>query len=144
MKLLKNIFGIQSEVTGIDDDFGEINIANSNGIFVTWMFPYKFLNSDIMILIDGNKQGINTSQKQILLDALNNETLIKSEAEIALQDELANADILFISIQEQFTVVSISVYDDVFELNFREKESPFYYFNVHFKNNRQDGVSIDG
>lgn len=144
MKLFKNIFGKQSKLTGIDTDFGEMHISNSRGNSVTWMFKYQFLNSDIMIFIHGNRQGIYPSQKQILLSALDNETLIKSEAEKALKNELANADISFISIEQQFTVTSISVYDDGFELGFREKESPFYYFNVHFKNNQQEGVSIDG
>jgi hypothetical protein len=36
------------------------------------------------------------------------------------------------------------VRDDGFEIAFQQKNDPYYFFNVHFENNKQVGVSIDG
>jgi hypothetical protein len=44
------------------------------------------LDSDIEILVAGNKDGISENQKRILLNALNNETEIKYESEKALKE----------------------------------------------------------
>jgi len=142
MGIFGNLFKSKKLKTN-DKDFGEIESFSKNGNRIGWQIKREFLNSNIEILIEGNQNGINENQKQILLNALNNETEIKSESEKALKEQFENAEMEFISIEKSFDVNGISVRDDGFELTFQEKESPYYFFNVHFENNKQVGVSID-
>jgi len=143
MGIFKNLFGSKKLKTN-DSDFGEIESFSTRGNDVGWQVNRRFLNSDIEILIGGNKDGISENQKQILLKALNNETEIKSESEKALKEQFENADMEFISIDKHFELKGISVRDDGFEMSYQEKEGQNYFFNVHFENNKQNGVSIDG
>jgi hypothetical protein len=50
----------------------------------------------------------------------------------------------FLSIEKHFELKGISVRDEGFEMAFQEKEGQNYFFNVHFENNKQVGVSING
>ena len=127
-----------------DKDFGEIESFSTNGNRIGWQINREFLNSNIEILIEGNQNGINENQKRILLDALNNEAEIKSEAEKALKEQFENAEMEFVSIEKHFELKGISVRNDGFEMAFQEKEGQNYFFNVQFENNKQVGVSIDG
>jgi hypothetical protein len=143
MGIFGNLFGSKKLKT-TDSDFGEIESFSTRGNDVGWQVNKKFLNSDIEILIAGNKDGISENQKRILLNALNNETEIKSESEKALKEQFENAEMEFISIEKHFELKGISLRDEGFEMAFQEKEGQNYFFNVHFENNKQVGVSIDG
>ena len=127
-----------------DADFGEIESFYIKGNDVGWKIKKTFMNFDIEILIDGDKDGIAENQKLQLIDALNIESEIKSESEKALKEQFANADMEFESTETHFDLKGITVQDDGLEVSFQQKESPNYYFNVHFENNKQVGVSIDG
>jgi len=143
MGIFGNLFGSKKLKT-TDSDFGEIESFSVRGDNVGWTFKKQFINSDIEVLIDGNKESLSESQKRTLINALNNESEVKSESEKALKEQFDNAEMEFISIEKHFDVSSISVNDNGFELTFQEKNDPDYYFNVHFENNKQVGVSIDG
>lgn len=143
MGIFGNLFGSKKLKT-TDSDFGEIESFSTRGNDVGWQVNKRFLNSDIEILIAGNKDGISENQKRILLNALNNETEIKSESENALKEQFENAEMEFVSIEKHFELKGISVRDEGFEMAFQEKEGQNYFFNVHFENNKQVGVSIDG
>ena len=75
---------------------------------------------------------------------MNNETEIKFESEKALKEQFENAEMEFLSIEKHFELKGISVRDEGFEMVFQEKEGQNYFFNVHFENNKQIGVSIEG
>ena len=143
MGIFGNLFG-SKKLKMTDSDFGEIESFSTRGNDVGWQINKRYLNSDIEILIAGNKDGIAENQKRILLDALNNETEIKSESENALKEQYANAEMEFESIEKHFDLKGISVRDEGFEMAFQQKNDPYYFFNVHFENNKQVGVSIDG
>ncbi len=143
MGIFGNLFGSKKLKT-TDSDFGEIESFSVRGNNVGWTFKKNFLNSDIEILMDGDKEKISESQKRTLTNALNSESQIKSESEKALKEQFDNAEMEFVSIDKHFDVNSISVNDNGFELALQEKNDPYYYFNVHFENNKQVGVSIDG
>ena len=143
MGIFGNLFGSKKLKT-TDSDFGEIESFSTRGNDVGWQINKRYLNSDIEILIAGNKDGIAENQKRILLNALNNETEIKSESEKALKEQYANAEMEFESIEKHFDLKGISVRDEGFEMAFQQKNDPYYFFNVHFENNKQVGVSIDG
>lgn len=143
MGLFGNLFGSKKLKT-TDFDFGKIESFNIKGNDVGWQINKRFLNSDIEILIAGDKDGINEIQRKILLNALNNESVIKSETETALKEQYKNAEIKFDSVEKHFDLKGISVRDEGFEMTFQQKNEPFYFFNVHFENNKQVGVSIDG
>ena len=143
MGIFRNLFGSKKLKT-TDSDFGEIESFSTRGNDVGWQINKTFLNSDIEILIEGDKDGIVENQKRILLNALNNETEIKSESEKALKEQYANAEMGFESIEKHFDLKGISVRDEGFEITFQQKNDPYYFFNVHFENNKQVGVSIDG
>jgi hypothetical protein len=143
MGIFGNLFGSKKLKT-TDSDFGEIESFSTRGNDVVWQVNQKFMASDVEILIEGNKEGISESQKQILLNALNNESQIKSESEKALKEQFDNAEMEFISIAKHFDVRGISVRENGFELSFQEKEGQNYFFNVLFETNKQVGVSIDG
>ena len=143
MGILGKLFG-SKKLKMTDSDFGEIESFSTRGNDVGWQVNKRFLNSDIEILIAGNKDGISENQKRILLNALNNETEIKSESKKALKEQFENAEMEFVSIEKHFELKGISVRDEGFEMAFQEKEGQNYFFNVHFENNKQVGVSIDG
>jgi len=143
MGIFGKLFGSKKLKT-IDSDFGEIESFSIRGNDVGWQINKKYLNSDIEILIAGDKDGIAENQKRILLNALNNETEIKSESENALKEQYANAEMEFESIEKHFDLKGISVRDEGFEMAFQQKNDPYYFFNVHFEDNKQIGVSIDG
>jgi hypothetical protein len=143
MGILGNLFK-RKKLKITDKDFGEIESFSTNGNRIGWLIRSKFLNSNIEILIEGNQNGINENQKMILLNALNNETEIKLESEKALKEQFDNAGMEFVSIEKHFDLKGISVFEDGFEMAFQEKNGKNYFFNVHFENNKQVGVSING
>ncbi len=143
MGIFGKLFG-SKKLRITDLDFGEIESFSVRENNVNWTFRKQFLDADIEILIDGDKEKISEHQKQILINALNNESEIKSESEKALKECFNNAEMEFISIEKHFEVNSISVNNDGFELAFQEKNTPYYFFNVYFENNKQVGVSVDG
>ncbi|MFD2824452.1 hypothetical protein ACFS5M_12290 [Lacinutrix iliipiscaria] len=143
MGIFGNLFGSKKLKT-TDSDFGEIESFSTRGNDVGWQVNKRFLDFDIEILIAGNKDGISENQKRILLKALNNETEIKSESEKALKEQFENAEMEFVSIEKHFELKGISMRDEGFEMAFQEKEGQNYFFNVHFENNKQVGVSIEG
>ena len=142
MGIFENLFK-RKKLKTIDKDFGEIESFSTNGNRIGWLINREFLSSNIEILIEGNINGINEDQKKILLNALENETEIKFESEIALKEQFENAELEFVSIEKHFDLKAITVRDEGFEMVFKEKDKN-YYFNVHFENNKQVGVSIDG
>ncbi|WP_452232105.1 hypothetical protein [Lacinutrix sp. MEBiC02595] len=143
MGILEKLFGTDKlKITDID--FGEIESFSTNGNRIGWLVNRRYLDVDVEILIDGNIEGIFKEQKQILLQALNNEATIKLEAEKALQEQYTNAEIEFVSLDSHFQLKGISVNTEGFEMIFQEKEGKNYFFSVHFENNKQIGVSMDG
>jgi hypothetical protein len=143
MGIFGKLFG-STKLKTTDSDFGEIESFSTRGNEVGWQINKRYLNYDIEILIAGDKSGIAERQKRILLNALNNEAEIKSESENALREQYANAEMEFESIEKHFDLKGISVRDEGFEMAFQQKNDPYYFFNVHFENNKQVGVSIDG
>lgn len=143
MGIFGNLFGSKKLKT-TDSDFGEIESFSTRGNEVGWQINKRYLNFNVEILITGDKDGIAENQKQILLNALNNEMEIKSESEKALKEHYANAEMEFESIEKHFDLKGISVRDEGFEMAFQQKNEPYYFFNVHFENNKHIGVSIDG
>jgi hypothetical protein len=143
MGILGKLFGTDKlKVT--DTDFGEIESFSTNGDRIGWLVNRRYLDTDVEILIDGNTEGLFKDQKQILLQALNNEPTVKLEAENALKEQYENAELTFTSLDTHFQLKGISVNTEGFETIFQEKEGKNYFFSVHFKNNKQIGVSIDG
>ncbi len=143
MGIFNKLFGSKKLKTN-DSDFGEIESFSTNGNRIGWQINRKYLDSEIEILIEGNKDGIDESQKRILLNALNNEKEIKSESEKALKVQFENAEMEFIALEKHFELKGISVRNGGFEMAYLEKEKKRYFFNVQFENNKQVGVSIDG
>lgn len=143
MGIFGKLFG-SKKLKSTDSDFGEIESFSTNGNRIGWQVNRKYLDSEIEILIEGNKDGIEESQKRILLNALNNEAEIKSESEKALKEQFENAEMEFIALEKHFELKGISVRNSGFEMAFLEKEKKRYFFNVQFENNKQVGVSIDG
>lgn len=144
MGIFENLFGSKKKLKITDLDFGEIESSFTKGNKVGWKIKKRFLDSDIEILIVSNQNGISENQRQIILNALNNEKEIKAESEKALKEQFENVDIDFISIEKHFEPKSLSIQENGFEMSFQEKEGQNYYFNVHFESNKQVGVSIDG
>ena len=143
MGIFDKLFG-SKKLKVMDPDFGEIASFSINGERIGWQVNHTYLGYNIEILIEGNKNGISNNQKQILLNALREESIIKSESENALREQYENAEMEFISIEKNFNLRGISVRDNGFEMAFQEIEGNNYFFNVHFEGNKQIGVSIDG
>jgi hypothetical protein len=142
MGIFGKLFG--SEKLKVNDsDFGELESFFMKGNRVGWSIKKRFLGKNIEISVFGDKNGISEAQRTIILNALNNEMQIKSESEKALKQEFENAERDFISIDEHFNFEGMSVYDNRFEISFQENSGRYYFFNVHFENNKQVGVSID-
>lgn len=143
MGILSNLFGSKrKEIT--DSDFGVIVQQSRRGEEVHWLIRTNFLAAPIEVDISGDKDGVSSVEKQILQSAIENEDLILTECRTALKDQYHNAELEFESIERHFEISGISVSKNGFTVVFQQKEDPYYFFNVHFKNNRQVGVSIDG
>ncbi|QRM90009.1 hypothetical protein FG167_12475 [Lacinutrix sp. WUR7] len=143
MEILGKLFG-RDKLKITDTDFGEIESFSTNGNRIGWLVNRRYLDTDVEILIDGNIEGLFKEQKEILLQTLNNESAVKLEAGNALKEQYENAELAFISLDTHFQLKGISVNTEGFEMIFQEKEGKNYFFSVHFKNNKQIGVSIDG
>ncbi len=143
MGIFGNLFGSKKLHT-TDSEFGEIESFSTNGDRVGWQIELEFLGFEIEVLIEGDKDGISESQKNLLINALANESQIKSESENALREQFENADMEFRSIEEHFALRGISVREDGFEVAFQELGGRNYFFNIHFEDNKAVGVSIDG
>lgn len=143
MGFFSKLFGSKKLKT-TDPDFGEIESFSKRGNDVGWQINHTFLGFPVEILIAGDANGIASHQKQILRSALAQETNIKTEATNALKEQYDNAEMEFTSLKKLFILRGISVRDEGFEMAFQEKEAPNYFFNVHFENNKQVGVAIDG
>lgn len=143
MGIFNKLFG-SKKLKINDPDFGEIKSFSTNGNRIGWQINRKYVDSEIEILIEGNKDGIDESMKRILLNALNNEKEIKSESEKALKEQFENAEMEFIALEKHFELKGISVRNGGFEMAYLEKEKKRYFFTVQFENNKQVGVLIDG
>lgn len=143
MNLFKKLFK-KKNVYSIDDaNFGIIQGMEKSKETVVWEVKITFLNHPLEVQLDGDKQGVDKTQKQILLNALKEENKILKEAEKALREELEKGGVKLNSMDAYFEEPYLSVYEDGFELSFQQKEEPYYNFNVQFENNEQVGVSID-
>ncbi len=132
------------KLTITDSDFGKIKSLNVDKNSVIWKFEIIFLNKNIDVFIDGNREEINETEKQILLNAIKEQALIKSQSERAIKEEFENAGMKFISLEKQFEISSISVEQKGFQLTFSQIEEPYYDFSVYFnENNQQMAVLID-
>ncbi len=143
MGLFGNLFG-RKTLTTTDEDFGELVSFSTKGSRVGWLIELTFLGDHIEIMLAGDRTGLDESQKAILIKALLNERDIRAESTAALREQYQNADLPFVSIEAHFNVKGLMVRDDGFELTFQQKAEQQYFFNVHFENNKQVGVSIDG
>ncbi|SHG97811.1 hypothetical protein [Flagellimonas flava] len=143
MGFFKKLFGGHTSLELVDSELGKFDSDYIKGENVTWIGSAVLFGVTIELLMDGSRENLSQNQKQIVLNALANEDLLKSESSIAISKEYNNADMMFTSLGEQLEVKTITSNENGFELSFEQKESPYYYFNVHFENNKQQGVSID-
>lgn len=127
-----------------DPDYGDIESIHIKGNRIDWLVKRHFLGSEVDVFLKGDINGIFDSQKCTIQQVFSNETEIAAQSQIALQEQFDNADKAFISIDHHFDVRSIFLLEEGYELTFQEKESPYYFFNVLFINNKAQGVSIDG
>lgn len=141
MGLFDKLFGAK-KLTLNDSDFGEIESFYIKKDKVGWMITQKYLGFKIDIYFTGDKNGLKENQKKIVKSALNNDSQILLESEIALKEQFENAEKPFISLRKHFILRSMSFNDLNLVLSFEELETA-YHFNVYFNNNKQVGVSID-
>ncbi len=143
MSFLKKLFGNKTTLELVDPDLGRFKSNYVKGLDVNWIGGTTLLGKPIELLMDGNPEELSQDQKKIVLNALSNEDLLRSESSIAISEEYSNADLKFELLDEQLKVMALTANENGFELSFEQKESPFFYFNVFFENNKQQGVSID-
>ncbi|WP_299255910.1 hypothetical protein [uncultured Aquimarina sp.] len=143
MGLFKKLFSSKTSLELVDVNLGKFNSNYIKGSEVNWIGTIILFEETIELIIDGNSERLSPNQKKIILNALSNEEILKSESSVAINEEYNNADMEFQSLDEQFQVKAITSNENGFELSFEQKENPYYYFNVFFENNKQRGVSID-
>ena len=143
MGFFKKLFGGKTILEIVDPDLGRFKNNYVKGLDVNWIGSTTLFGKPIELLMDGNPEELSQNQKKIVLNALSQEDVLKSESSIAISEEYSNADMKFQSLDEQLGVKALTANENGFELSFEQKESPFFYFNVFFENNKQQGVSID-
>ena len=143
MGFFKKLFGGKTILEIVDPDLGRFKSNYVKGLDVNWIGSTTLFGKPIELLMDGNPEELSQNQKKIVLNALSHEDVLKSESSIAINEEYSNADMKFQSLDEQLGVKALTANENGFELSFEQKESPFFYFNVVFENNKQQGVSID-
>lgn len=143
MSFFKKLFGGKKTLEIVDPDLGRFKSNYVKGLDVNWIGGTMLFGKPIELLMDGDPKELSQDQKKIVLNALSNEDLLRSESSIAISEEYSNADLKFELLDEQLRVMALTANKNGFELSFEQKESPFFYFNVFFENNKQQGVSID-
>lgn len=143
MGLFDKLFG-SKKLKVTDPDYGDIESVHIKGAHVDWLVKQAFLGTHIDVFLKGDKNGISNVQKRTLQTILTHEPQVSSESEKALKKQFKNANMEFITIDTHFDVRSIFIQEQNFELTFQEKESPYYFFNIFFENNKAVGVSVDG
>lgn len=142
MGIFSKLFGSKKLIIN-DPNFGKIQSINKRGKELIWQTHIKFLDTNIEVLFSGNKDGINPKQKQIVLSALKNEKEIYQQANLTLKAAYEDASMKYETLAKHFEINALSVNDLGFDLSFQQLNDPYYYFNVHYLNNKADGFSID-
>ena len=105
MGFLKKLFGSHhTSLELIDSDLGKFDSDFVKGIEVSWIGGSKLFGNSIELLMDGSPEKLSLNQKQIVINALANEELLKSESTVAIRNEYENAEMEFTSLDEQFEV----------------------------------------
>lgn len=142
MGFFSNLFK-KEKLIAQHERLGEFKSSFIRGDDVGWNGIARFGGHRVELLLDGNRNGPFEECFAITLDVLEREPHYLSECEVALRDQYDNAEQEFVSTEQHFEFGAISVGRDSLEISFVEKEIVFH-FNVHFKGDKQEGVSIDG
>jgi len=144
MGFFSKLFGTKhTKLELVDSELGKFDSDYIKGSDVMWLGSVVLFGKSIELIMDGNREELSQIHKNIILSALGDQENLKAESTVAIKQEYDNADLKFISINEQLTPVAISTNNEGFQLSFEQNEKPYFYFNVFFENNKQVGVSID-
>ncbi|PWH87229.1 hypothetical protein [Brumimicrobium oceani] len=142
MGIFKNIFR-KKELMITDTELGPLKSYRNKGTKVLWKTKRSFLGSSVEILIHGNHSKLETNQKRILLEALNNEDLIRNQTEKLLIQQFEHSVMNFTSIKELYDVLEIETNNKGFELTLQEKDGQFRFFTFCFKNGKKTELKIE-
>jgi hypothetical protein len=146
MGFLKSLFGIGSsgheKLTLQDHDLGTFRALNNSENRMIWSGSVDFLGEKVSLFIAGEKDKLDHSQKESIMNVLRNEEKIEPEVDKSLKEQYDNADKEYINWKSHFKCISISSSEHDINITLEEKDS-FYHFNVHFIDNKAVDVSID-
>ncbi len=127
-----------------DPDLGIMNTAFRAGGVVGWETIIPFLGTEIPILINGTREGLDPEEKAWLLAALKQEKIIEKEANKGLKDLYEKSGQKFKSWKEHFDCACMLTNEMGYEVSlcFVEKVSETS-FNVYFMDNKLVDISMD-
>lgn len=143
MSLLKKLFSKKEILVLNDEQFGRMQGIRGPTNTIHWSAATTFMGKSIELIIKGTENELDIQQKQLILNALKNEDILKYQSKIGLKEQYENADMKFKSLDEHFELESISSNNNELIISFSEKKSR-YIFNVYFEENMYVSVSIDG
>ena len=147
MGFLKSLFGIGSssheKLTLQDNDLGTFTALDSSGNRIIWNGTTDLMGEKGSLFIHGEKDKLDYSQKNAVISILKDVGKIETEINIALKEQYDNADKEFTNWKAHFKFISISSTEQDITITMEENDS-FYHFNIYFKDNKANGVSIDG
>lgn len=143
MSLLKKLFGKKEILVLNDEQFGQMQGMRDVNSTIHWSAPTTFMGKSIQLTIKGTEHELDVQQKQLIINALKNEDVLKIQSEIGLKEQYENAGMKFKSLNEHFELEFITSDNNELTISFLEKKS-CYIFNVHFEENTYVAVSIDG
>ena len=115
MGFLKRLSGGNTGLELIDSELGKFDNNYFMVEHITWIGSAVLFGNSIELLMDGNPETLSQNQKQIVLNALASEDLLKSESYIAISKEYGNADMKLTSLDEQLMVKAITSNENEFE-----------------------------
>ena len=146
MDSLKSLFGIGSssheKLTLQDNDLGTFTALNNSESRIIWNGSADFMGEKVSLIIHGEKDKLDDSQKESVMTILRTEKTIELEIDRSLKEQYDNANKEYSNWKALFKCISISSSEHDINITMEEKDS-FYNFNIQFKDNKAIDVSID-
>ena len=111
MGFLKNLLGTGSggeKLSLQDNDLGTFSALNSSPNRIIWSGLVDFMGERVSLFIAGEKDKLDVSQKEAVMNMLQKEQEIEVEVDRSLKEQYDNADKEYSNWKAHFKCISIS------------------------------------
>jgi hypothetical protein len=145
MGIFRGLFGRKREQVVEDPRYGVMRSSRLNGEATNWAGKWELEAGELEFFIQGNEQGPSEASL-ITLEKIFSDRQVLDAARNSVIDTLRNADPDYPAdrFDADMELVAITVNGAAyFEINYCQRQDPFYHFNAIFENGAAAGVSVD-